>query len=319
MAGTLYLLRGTWDDLKKAIYTLVFLAIVFAIVKYSFAGVHDLLPPKESSLKFLQEWQELVGAFLGSSLAIIFSGIGFLVVRRVNKADEMTESLRQIEIHNTYGLQSALEMQKKLLFFVDRARKFVDEIRQTPEENALVFSTINFNALGQIHLSPEGHYSHIKSYYLHNKLLVLHAAVTNSNLIITQFREDFAKLTKVNEFAISIAAQRNDLNPKAIREGYAENVEGFAITVEKFAREITQGINIMLQIRIYNKKMRATFLRGHFQRLKYEGLWASEREIELVDEIDSFLEHEVSAERVKIGKRIIKINAKSEALINTSG
>jgi peptide deformylase len=79
---------------------------------------------------WIHDWQELVGAFLGSSLAIIFSGLGFLLARYLEVQDAQREALRKVEINNSYSLQSVFTIRKKIDFFVKRARKFVKELKE---------------------------------------------------------------------------------------------------------------------------------------------------------------------------------------------
>lgn len=245
----------------------------------------------EGLIQWLYAWQELVGAFVGSSLGIIFAGTGFLLVRWINRIDERKEALRKIEISNTYSLHTTIEMQEKLNFFVKRAREFVQEIRSITSPVDIVFSTINFTPLGAIHLDPSCHTSRIKSYYLHNKLLIMHAGTTNINLILAQFKEDFANVIRMNETLINITSSKP--NPPAQRAAYADNVEVFATEVERFTGELNKSVKIMVQIRVYNNYLRKNFFRGLFWKWKNERIFSA-KSIELVDEIDAAIEAEVT-------------------------
>ena len=154
----------------------------------------------------------------------------------------------------------------------------------------IVFSTINFPPLGAIYLDASNHSSRIKSYYLHNKLLIMHAGTTNVNLVLTQFKEDFEHVLRMNETLINITSSKP--NPPAQREAYADNVEAFAAEVERFAGELTKAVNTMVQIRVYNSHLRKNFFRGLFWRWRNEGIFSS-KAIELVDKIDVAIEEEV--------------------------
>lgn len=244
----------------------------------------------EGLIEWLYTWQELVGALVGSSLGIIFAGAGFLIVRWVNIMDERKEALRKIEISNTYSLHTTIEMQERLIYFVKRARTFVQEIRSITSPVDIVFSTINFPSLGAIHLDPSCHTSRIKSYYLHNKLLIMHAGTTNANLILTQFKEDFANIVRMNETLINITS--SNPNPPAQRAAYADNVDAFATEVERFSSELHKGMKTMVQIRVYNSHLRKNFFRGLLWRWRSEGIFSA-KSIDLVDEIDIAIEQEV--------------------------
>lgn len=252
------------------------------------------------------EWQGLVGAFLGSSLAILASGVGFLIARFINRIDERREALRQVEISNTYSLQTAYTMQKKLTFFVQRARKLVGELRSNTSLNVITFNTINFSPLGGIFLDPKTHNSRIKSYYLHNKLLTMHAGTTDMNLILSQFKDDFGNIIRMNEMLIGLTS--NNPNPVMQRDAYAENIEAFTAEVERFANEeIPKSIETMLQIRVYNTKLRKTFGRGLWARWCYEGLVSAKRDLNMVDHIDTDLEEEVVGMREQAEKRAARL------------
>lgn len=257
-------------------------------------------------VEWLYTWQELVGAFVGSSLGIIFAGIGFLIARWIYRIDERREALRKIEISNTYSLHTTIEMQEKLSFFAKRAHTFMKELRSITSPVEIVFSTINFPPLGAIHLDPSCHTSRIKSYYLHNKLLIMHAGTTNVNLILAQFKEDFAHIIRMNETLIDITS--NKPNPPAQRAAYADNTEAFAAEIERFSGELKNSIEVMVQIRVYNNHLRKNFFRGLLWRWKNEGMFSA-KSIELVDKIDTAIAGEVTKNQEAAMQRLARKKA----------
>jgi hypothetical protein len=256
---------------------------------------------------WIHDWQELVGAFLGSSLAIIFSGLGFLLARYLEVQDAQREALRKVEINNSYSLQSVFTIRKKIDFFVKRARKFVKELKENTNPTEIVFSSINFEPLGEIHADSAGHNARIKSYYLHNKLLAAHSAITNTNLVLIQFQKDFENVIRMNEMMISLTKETP--KPFEQRKAYAENVEIFADVLSEFSENLSDAVETMLQIRVYNSKMRKPFGQGWFLRLKYEGILSEDMNLDMVDRIDVLLADDVKQEIEKAKYRLQRIGS----------
>ena len=64
-------------------------------------------------IEFLKEWQELAGAFLGPFLAVILSGITYLIGKGVEKRRQEKEAMRRMEVAGTESVKRGGKKKKK--------------------------------------------------------------------------------------------------------------------------------------------------------------------------------------------------------------
>jgi len=259
-----------------------------------------------STVAQIKDWQDLIGAIIGAFLAGFLALVSFVFGRYIKRRDELREALRQIEISNTYSLESTIQVQSKIAFFVTRLRRLITELRGITNPMEISYLTINFNPLGTIYSDNQTHSSKVRSYYLHNKLLIMHSMTSGVNAGLMQFQEDYAKIVRMNEFIIQVWTENR--NPVSIRSQYADNLENFTNGIEEYSRELSNGIRHMTQIRVYNDKMRRKWGYATLLRWYYEG-YSIKKQIELLEQIDKLIEPEVQAQIDKANARIAKLEA----------
>lgn len=264
-------------------------------------------------LDFVFHWKELIGAFGGSSLAILLSGIGFLIVRGIDKAQEHKENLRRIEVASTYSLNSILTMQEKLRFFVASLRQLAHDVQSITNPKEFALQTVNFPSLGSIYLDDELPKFRVNSYYLHNKILWVHAGTQDVNGVLNGLKDDFLRVIKLNETMIQLMGANP--NPPAQRASYAMNIGLFADGIQKFATtELNKGIKPLTQLKVYNDKLRQPYGIGTLTRWKYEGgpfrfiyrklgLEKIPKNLKNIDRIDAEIEGDVQKSFDEVAER----------------
>jgi hypothetical protein len=282
-----------------------------------FATSSEIYSMPVSFINFLHNWQELVGAFGGSSLAVLLSGIGYLIVRKNESIRELKETMRRIEVDSTYGLNSIFTMQEKLSIFTKSARKLITEIRAITDPKEFALQTINFPALGTLYVDDEMPLFRVNSYYLHNKLLWIHAGTQGVNGVISGLKDDFARIIRINENMVQLMNAHP--NPPAQRASYLENLEIFTNEIDRFCKEeITKGIMPLVQVKVYNDKLRKPFGEGVWIRWKYEGgpfrhlreklgFVKIPRDLNNVDRIDAIIQPDVDRVLKEIEERAKKL------------
>jgi hypothetical protein len=261
----------------------------------------------------LYRWQDLVGAFLGPFVAVILSALSYLVGRRVESRRQERETMRRVEVSVTYSLNSIASMRKKLQQIAGSVRRLIDEIQVIENPREYAMQTVNFPAIGTIYLDEELPRFVTKSYYLHNKLLWIHSGIVDVNNILSNLRGDFARVIRLNEKLLDL--MENNPNPPAQRAGYAENLTLFANEIERFSEhDLLKGVTPLMQVKIYNDKLRKPWGRGMRARWKNEGVrsWAIRflfgfkkpaRNLDNIDRIDADLEAEVRAAIAEMEER----------------
>src|SRR3989338_8883032 len=109
----------------------------------------------EWSIETLYRWEDLAGAFLGPFLAVLLSGIGFLIARKMEQAQERKETLRRIEAVTSYMLNNVYGTREKLNFFVQNLRKEAADTRQIADPRAFVMNFVNIPAMAGIYLDAD--------------------------------------------------------------------------------------------------------------------------------------------------------------------
>ncbi len=269
----------------------------------------------EETLNFLEKWQELIGSALGPFLAIIFSVIGFWIKSRWTDKKEYKESLRRIEIGITRSLDDAYKTKKKLERFIDKIQDLAKRVRHASNNNAASLDTINFPAMREVFRDINFPDFKIKSYYLHNKILWVDSGIKELNETLKEMKNNFSEMTKLNEFRINLEVQNKTLNPSQQREDYAANLERFAEAVQEFIDQfISKGIEIMIQIKIYNEELRKRYWKGALFLWKNEGTKFKyfpnkekqkqfARNLDSMERIDKIIQERVESMKEELKKR----------------
>jgi len=259
-------------------------------------------------IQALYAWQDLVGAFLGSSIAVIFSGIGFLLARRIDAKGRSKETLRQIEVATTYALNSTFTKQQKLKKFIESAEQLILDINAITDPLQYAMMTINLPPLGEIYVDSEIPHFRVRSYYLHNKILWIHAGTIDVNGVLADLKEGWQYVIKTNETLI-IDLLKDRPNPPYQRATYVENIRIFIDEVERFRTvELEKGIETLLQAKVYNNFLRQPFFIGYFIYLWYEGFnFKDYRSLDSIDRIDANIQGVVDKARTEMNERALKL------------
>jgi acetolactate synthase small subunit len=222
-------------------------------------------------VEFITKWQTLVGSALGPFLAVILSAFGFLIKSWIESGKERKEFLRRIEISITQSLDSTYKMRQQLRQIVQRIKILAITARDLTDSKTFCLNRVNFPPVREVYRDKEAPYFKVKSYYLHNKLLWIDSGIKEVNEININFKNDFADLIRQNELLVALIKENQNPDPLVQKIAYAENLENFASVIEEYINNhISQGIELMTQIKIYNEHLRQKD--GSWFLWKHEGI-----------------------------------------------
>ena len=254
--------------------------------------MEDLLQ-KIFSTDFLFRWQNLVGSALGPFLAIILSVLGFYFKGKIQKYYNRKEAVRRAEISFSITLNQIHTIVVQLNDFVLRIKKLITEIEKIDNPNHFSLHETNFPPIINIYFDEELLKMKFKSYYIHNKILIIDTGIRWNNSTIQKIKCIFEKLLKRNEM------MAEKVNPTAQRKDYLENLKGYIEMVDQFLRTLkTQNIKSLVQAKVYNLMLMKKY---YFTIWKYEGASLKyfknnkkkekyNGDIAAVDRVDSLLE-----------------------------
>lgn len=214
------------------------------------------------SIEFLDKWQTLVGAALGSFSAIIFASIGFWIKNWIEKRRMQREALRTVEISLTQVLNDLLFIEDQVEDFIKRVQIIIKGIEEITNESTYVLNRTNFPAITAIPFDQKLTTMRFKSYYLHNKILFINKMVRWANDTLFQFRGDFENLITENR------EMRELIPPREHRNTYSHNLKGYLKMVNEVLCSL-KGNNFksVVQAKVFNLKL----MKGRFLTLlKYE-------------------------------------------------
>jgi hypothetical protein len=242
----------------------------------------------------LYKWQSLIGSFLGPFLAVTFSVAGYSII----KHRERKESMRKIEVSLIQSLNDLSVAKKTIEQFLERVKAIIRKLESDMGNGKYVLMETNLPPIN-IYLDNDLAKIKTKSYYLHNKLLIIVASLKSINMGLKELKDNFISLSTKNEFLINIKA--TDREQKGT---YLANLKDFYHLIEKdfIEKNIKVSNKILLQARIYNQKLRGKW--GFIEKWKYEGvsfkcfnndkdIMKINRHITSLDRIDSLLEEDV--------------------------
>jgi hypothetical protein len=213
---------------------------------------------------FLDKWQTLIGAAAGPFLAIILSAIGFWVRSKYVAWKERKEAIRQIEVSIARSMNDMYRTQQELIYFVERVKNLVSTGQRITDDRTYLIDETNFPHLKEIFADSSLPILKIKSYYIHNKLLVNDMAISATNHMLNGLKASYSKILDNNKFLIALRQ-----NPSEQRNTYLENLTGFANTVEgDVLSSITNGLKALMETKLYNLKLMKHPI---FTVWKYEG------------------------------------------------
>ncbi len=258
------------------------------------------------SANFLEKWQTLIGSAIGLFFAAIFSIFGFFLKRKIQKVQDRKEATRRAEIAFSQTLNHILTTVSQLKGFIDRVKMIKDTVTEIKDSKTYAMQETNFPPIISIQYDEELSKMKFRTYYLHNKILIIEYITRWANSTIAQFRIDFEKLLKKNESMMTIAT------PESQRSVYIQNLEGYIEMVEIFLHSL-EGNNFksIVQAKVHNLKL----MKHYFPTIwKYEGTSlkyfknnhkkeAYNGSLEAVDRINLLLENPTNDLIAKIEKR----------------
>ncbi|MEK7462141.1 MAG: hypothetical protein AAB618_01045 [Patescibacteria group bacterium] len=201
-----------------------------------------------SEQTLLYKWQDLLGAVIGVFGTFLVAICGFYLRHLWNSYSEVRNNIRKTEIalaltlHNIYDNESHL---KDFLVRVNRA--IIHPVKQLQEDVYFIGKT-NFPSL-QTHLDASLVCSRFKSYYVRNKLLVIHKNLDQSNRTFVDMREDYNSIFETSKYLISTG-----ISKKEQREQYLQNHESFVTFVKDIIRQMQIAKKILAETKTVNLK-----------------------------------------------------------------
>jgi len=255
----------------------------------------------DSLILFLDYWQTLIGAALGTFFAVVFSVIGFWIKSIVESLKERKEKLRRIEIGITRSLNDIYTLQEQLRQFVKILKNLALEARGITNKNQFFLSRVNFPTAREIYRDIDAPTFKVKSYYLHNKILFVNASTKQLNETVRDLKDGFESLIKQNELLVTLMSRRlpSDSPNSASdqQKAYADHLEDFAEAISDYASQyIQEGIKTMTQIKIYNNHLRKKrgYERIHFKYFKNRAEISKYlASFDSLDRIDNLIKKEV--------------------------
>ncbi len=249
---------------------------------------------------WMSRWQDLLGAALGVFSAIIIP-IGAYWIKNWRQAKlEHKENLRRIEIASVRSLDDIGVLTKQLQLTRTQIEFLIDTLEAVTDERTRSLNSANFPVTGDIYRDADLPMLATKSYYLHNKLLILDNRLKAINKTMVNVKEDFEKIIEQNRFLIAIGS-----NPVNQREEYIQNLKGFSAVLDEYiGRAIPESVRHLFQISIYNRMLRRDFS-GTIKR--YEKVEVSQ-EVEMLDVIDKRIAEQTKSEMERFEKRLNEID-----------
>ena len=142
--------------------------------------------------EFLFDWQQLVGAFFGALIPILFS----LYLFRKDTREKRKKNLQSSEIFLAHTISDLIETKAELAFFIMRLEHTINEIKRSDNKTYIVSAT-NFPSYKNefdINIVKID----IPSIYLANKMLICYSLLRDTCSQIEYFREEFNRTVDRN-------------------------------------------------------------------------------------------------------------------------
>lgn len=257
-------------------------------------------------LNLLYEWQDLLGSILGVMGSLLIAFLGFLFNHYYQKYREIRESIRRVEISLALGLNDIYDTEKHLTDFLARLNEVVIQPLQGGVNPSQFFlSKTNFPPL-VIHLDLELLKAKHPSYYIHNKILIIHKNIENSNRMFADMKIEYEKIIETAKFLMT-----QKVTPTNQQREYLSNNQSFINFVNNVIVQLQIAKKIFAQTKIYNLKL---LNKERIRVWKLEGVsfkfFCCKREIEeykstlsCLDRIDKSISNEVDLQMLKAEER----------------
>lgn len=202
----------------------------------------------ESTLFY--QWQDLLGSVIGVLGAFAVALLGFLVNHFYQSFRERRESIRQTEISLALGLNDIYDAERHLSDFLVRLdRSVIQPLQSNGNSGQYFLSRTNFPPLS-IHVDSSLLKARHRSYYVHNKVLIIHKNIEQANKMYLEMKVEYERIFEMAKFLIdrgaSIENQRTEylINNQNFRNFITETINQLQIAKKVFAQ--TKAYNLKL-------------------------------------------------------------------------
>lgn len=202
----------------------------------------------ETTLLF--KWQTLFGSVIGVLGALTVALFIFLVNYRYQKRKDLRESLRITEITLALGLSDIYDTEKSLEEFLKRLEGVVIEpLKNGVDQSKYFLNETNFPSLS-IHLDSSLLKAKYKSYYVHNKILIITRNIRNINRALEDMKAKYEDIILKGKFLIERGA-----TPVNQQQEYLQNNESFASFVKSGIAQLQKAKRVFAETKTYNLKL----------------------------------------------------------------
>lgn len=196
------------------------------------------------------KWQNLLGSVIGVLGALLVALLGFILNHYYQKYRDLRESIRRTEIALALGLNDIFDSERHLKDFLERLNQVVIQPLQTGvRPNEYFLNKTNFPSL-VIHLDAELLRAKHSSYYVHNKILIIHKNIEQVNRAFVEMKTDYEKIIETARFLMVQGA-----TPTNQQREYLSNNQSFATFLNDVIDQLQNAKKIFAQTKIYNLKL----------------------------------------------------------------
>src|SRR3989338_9468231 len=158
----------------------------------------------ESTL--LYQWQDLLGSVIGVLGAFAVALLGFLINHFYQSFRERRESIRQTEIALALGLNDIYDAERHLSDFLNRLdRSVIQPLQNNANSGQYFLSRTNFPPLS-IHIDSSLLKAKHRSYYVHNKVLIIHKNIEGTNQMFREMKIEYDTIFETAKFLVTLSA-----------------------------------------------------------------------------------------------------------------
>lgn len=202
----------------------------------------------EDTLLF--KWQTLLGSALGVMGAFLIAVIGFLMAQVYQKYKEVREGIRLTEINLAIGINDLYDAERHLKDFLTRLNEAViDPLSKSTNPDQYFLNETNFPPL-YIHIDSSLIQARHKSYYVHNKILILIKNIRITNEIFKEMKIKYENIIEKAKFLI-----QRSVTPINQKKEYLANNLNFVSFVSDMTDQLQIAKRAFAETKVYNLKL----------------------------------------------------------------